>query len=133
LSGATDREVRVQLLRLAPGTLVPRHRHAGEVHAFNLAGWRELIDTGERVGPGGYVYEPPGNIDSWRAIGDSPVLLFTTTRGALDYLDDQGGVLSRTTTASSRLSWDAFLAGGEARGGTGESPRREPLPATPAR
>ena len=29
------------LLRLSPGVVVPRHRHRGEVHAFNLAGYRQ--------------------------------------------------------------------------------------------
>jgi 2,4'-dihydroxyacetophenone dioxygenase len=43
---------------------------APEVHALNLAGTRKLLDTGEVVGPGGYVYEPAGNVDSWMAIGD---------------------------------------------------------------
>jgi hypothetical protein len=58
---------RALLLLLEPGTVVPRHRHLGEVHGFNLQGERELIESGAKiVGPGGYVYEPPGNVDSWR-------------------------------------------------------------------
>jgi hypothetical protein len=34
-----------------PGSAVAVHRHTGDVHAFNLAGTREIFGTGERVGP----------------------------------------------------------------------------------
>jgi ChrR Cupin-like domain len=40
-----------ELMRLEPGAGVPLHRHTREVHAFNLAGTREIFGTGERVGP----------------------------------------------------------------------------------
>ena len=40
-----------ELMRLEPGSAVAVHRHTGEVHAFNLAGTREIFGTGERVGP----------------------------------------------------------------------------------
>jgi hypothetical protein len=35
------------LLRLSPGVVVPRHRHRGEVHAFNLAGYRQIAGRDE--------------------------------------------------------------------------------------
>lgn len=88
------------LLRIEPGTVVPRHRHHGEVHAFNLSGWRELIETGEIVGPGGYVYEPVGNVDSWKAVGDEPVIVHITSYGAMEYLDENDQVLRSDTAAS---------------------------------
>jgi 2,4'-dihydroxyacetophenone dioxygenase len=44
-----DNRARALLLRLEPGTVVPRHRHLGDVQAFNLSGQRQL-DTGEVVG-----------------------------------------------------------------------------------
>jgi len=100
LHGERDGDTRALLLRLEPGTVVGRHRHAGEVHAFNLAGERKLLDTGEVVGPGGYVYEPPGNVDSWMAVGDRPLLVFVTVRGALASLDGRGKVVRRDSTAS---------------------------------
>jgi len=89
----------VGLLRVDAGVLVPWHRHTGEVHAFNLEGWREL-DTGERIGPGGYVYEPPGNVDSWRAVGDEPVVVLVVVRGAVEHLDQAGAVTQRHDAAS---------------------------------
>ena len=95
---------RVLLLRLDPGTLVPRHRHLGEVHAFNLAGSRQL-DNGEVVGPGGYVYEPAGNVDSWQAVGQEPVIVHITSFGAMEYLDELGGVVRSDSGSSLRETY----------------------------
>ena len=89
----------VQLLRLAPGTVIPRHRHTGEVHAWNVRGSRRL-QTGELVGPGGYVYEPAGNEDSWQAVGDEALVVHAVVYGAVEYLDEEGRVTSRVTTTS---------------------------------
>ncbi|ACL65057.1 anti-ECFsigma factor, ChrR [Anaeromyxobacter dehalogenans 2CP-1] len=111
LRGSADGDTRALLLRLEPGTLVPRHRHEDEVHALNLAGHRKLLDTGEVVGPGGYVYEPPGNVDSWMAVGDEPVVVFVTVRGAMETLDPQGGVAERSTTAGIAAFYRGVLAG----------------------
>jgi len=97
---------RVLLLRLEPGTLVPLHRHLGEVHAYNLAGQRKLIDTDEIVGPGGYVYEPAGNVDSWMAVGHEPVIVHITSYGAMEYLGPSGDVVKRDRASSLR---DAYL------------------------
>jgi quercetin dioxygenase-like cupin family protein len=112
-----DNDTCVLLLRLEPGTVIARHRHAGEIHALNLAGSREILDTGEVIGPGGYVYEPPGNVDSWRAIGDDPVIVFLTARGAIEYIDGRDQVLSRSTTASVSERYRAFAATGVVPGG----------------
>jgi quercetin dioxygenase-like cupin family protein len=100
LHGRTDDDTRALLLRLEPGTVIARHRHEGEVHALNLAGQRKLIDTGEIIGPGGYVYEPPGNVDSWMAVGDEPLLVFVTVRGAIETLGERDEVTRRSTTRS---------------------------------
>jgi len=97
-----DDRGRVLLLRLEPGILVPRHRHLGEVHGFNVAGQRKLIESGELVGPGAYVYEPAGNVDSWMAVGDEPVIVHILSFGAMEYLGDDGQVLRRDTGSSLR-------------------------------
>lgn len=91
---------RVLLLRLEPGVVVPRHRHLGEVHAVNLSGSRKLLESGELIGPGGYVYEPPGNVDSWMAVGDVPVVVHIVAHGAMEYLDAEGRVTQRDSAAS---------------------------------
>jgi hypothetical protein len=84
----------VHLLQLDPGVAIARHRHTGEVHALNLRGARKL-GTGEVIGAGDYVYEPPGNIDTWAAIGDEPVVIHITIFGAVEYLEDDGRVRLR--------------------------------------
>src|SRR5262249_19334430 len=75
----------VELLRIEPGIVIPLHRHSGEIHAFNLEGSRELC-TGELIGPGDYVYEPVGNTDSWRVVGDVPCVIFVTVMGSVEFL-----------------------------------------------
>jgi 2,4'-dihydroxyacetophenone dioxygenase len=96
---------RVLLLRLEPGTVVPRHRHTGEVHAFHLEGQRKLLETGEIVEAGDYVYEPAGNTDSWMAVGDTPLTVFITVRGAVEYLDERDQVIHRDDTESMRETY----------------------------
>jgi 2,4'-dihydroxyacetophenone dioxygenase len=91
---------RVLLLRVDPDTVIPRHRHLGEVHGFNIAGSRQLLDTGEIVGPGAYVYEPAGNVDSWMGVGDEPVIVHITSFGAMEYLGDNDEVLRRDSASS---------------------------------
>lgn len=108
LRGGDDDDTRVLLLRLEPGTVISRHRHAGEVHAFNLEGSRKILETGEVVEPGGYVYEPPGNVDSWMAVGEVPTVVFVTARGAMDTLDESGHMTSRSTTRSVTESYQRF-------------------------
>lgn len=116
LRGEEDGDTRALLLRLEPGTVVARHRHEGEVHALNLSGHRKLLDTGEVIGPGGYVYEPAGNVDSWMAVGDAPVIVFVTVRGAMETFDPRGGIAERSTTSGLAAAWRRFLAArGEAR------------------
>jgi 2,4'-dihydroxyacetophenone dioxygenase len=115
LHGGGDEDTRVLLLRLEPGTLVPLHRHTGEVHAFNLSGYRELVEQGEVVGPGGYVYEPPGNVDSWRAVGDEPVVVLVTCRGAMETFGEGGAVVARSTTGALSESYRRFLEAARGR------------------
>ena len=88
----------VELLRLQPGEAIPLHRHTGEVHAINLEGSRQL-GSGEVIGPGGYVYEPAGNVDSWKVHGDAPLIVLVVVMGAVEYLDDRGEVISRWTAS----------------------------------
>ena len=101
---------RVLLLRLEPGSLVPLHRHLGEVHAYNLAGQRKLIETGQVVGPGGYVYEPAGNVDSWMAVGDTPVIVHIVAYGAMEYVKPDGEVHHSDNARSLREIYLGYCA-----------------------
>lgn len=82
----------IQLLRLEPGTVIPRHRHTGEVHALNVSGERLLTDIDEVIGPWTYVHESPGDIDTWMAIGDEPCIIHVEVRGTVEYLDERDDV-----------------------------------------
>ncbi len=97
-----------ELMRLEPGSTVPLHRHTDEVHAFNLSGTREIFGTGERVGPGNYVYEPASTIDGWGAIGDEPCIVHIKVAGVIEYLDGSGQVTETASAATQRavyLAW----------------------------
>lgn len=98
------------LLRVEPGTLIPRHRHTGEIHAFNLAGTRLLLDTDEVIGPGTYVHEPVGNVDSWKAIGDEPCVIHIEVNGRIEHLDEEGNVTRVVDAASYRRQYEEWLA-----------------------
>jgi 2,4'-dihydroxyacetophenone dioxygenase len=50
--------------------------------------------TGEIVGSGAYVYEPPGTIDGRWAIGDEPCVIHIQVAGAIEYLGPNGDVSS---------------------------------------
>ena len=75
----------VEMMRMSPGATMPLHRHTGEIHAFNLKGER-LLCTGECIGPGDYVYEPPGNTDWWKVVGDVPLTVLVVVHGEDQYL-----------------------------------------------
>jgi hypothetical protein len=57
------------------------------------------------VGPGGYVYEPQGNVDSWMAVGDEPAVVHAIVEGAVEYLDEHDQVVRRSTATTARESY----------------------------
>lgn len=100
-------EARSLQLKVAPGVVIGRHRHAGEVHAFNVSGARRL-DSGEIAGPGAYVYEPAGNEDSWACVGDEPCVVQITMSGRLVYVGDEGDMLDYTDTPKLKAQYLAW-------------------------
>jgi len=48
--------------RFEPGTIVPTHKHTGEVFAFTLAGSWKYVEYREVNVAGSYLYEPAGSI-----------------------------------------------------------------------
>lgn len=97
----------ISLLRLRAGAVVGPHRHTGGVHGFLLRGRRQLMD-GTICDPGTYVYEPPGNVDAWSAVGAEDLVSLFLVHGSVEYLSDDGEVTFRETAASKRASWDEF-------------------------
>ena len=124
-----------ELMRLEPGSAVAVHRHAGEVHAFTLAGTREIFGTGERVGPGSYVHEPAGTIDGWAAIGEEPCVVPIKVTGAIEYLAENGQVIESVSADTQRalyLAWcreHAVQPAAQILSGTGGTGRLNPTAA----
>ncbi len=100
-------EARTLQLKVAPGVTIPRHRHDGEVHAFNLAGSRRL-DSGDLAGPGAYVYEPAGNEDAWTCIGEEPCVIQISMSGRLTYIGAEGEALDYVDTPKMRAAYLAW-------------------------
>jgi 2,4'-dihydroxyacetophenone dioxygenase len=98
------------LLRVDPGTVIPRHRHTGEVHALVLSGARRIVGETDDIVAGTYVYEPAGNVDSWRAVGDEPCVIHIEVNGRIEYLDDAGAVVRHTDATTARAEYLAWCA-----------------------
>ncbi|MET4729872.1 2,4'-dihydroxyacetophenone dioxygenase [Lysobacter enzymogenes] len=97
----------VELLRMDPGLVMPLHRHTGEIHAYNLCGTRQLC-TGELIGPGDYVYEPPGNVDWWKIVGAEPMIALVVVMGAVEFLGPGGTVRLRASAQSQRAAYERY-------------------------
>jgi quercetin dioxygenase-like cupin family protein len=94
----------VELLRMEPGTVMPLHRHSGEVHCYNLSGSRRLC-TGELIGPGDYVYEPAGHTDWWEVVGAEPLELLVVVTGTIEFLGPADVVTGRIDAAGARAAY----------------------------
>ncbi|MGH8144913.1 MAG: cupin domain-containing protein [Rhodanobacteraceae bacterium] len=92
----------VELLRMEPGVAMPLHRHTGEIHACNLRGSRRLC-TGEIIGPGDYVFEPPGNTDWWKIVGDDVMEALVVVMGTVEFLNADGTVRA-TVSATTQFA-----------------------------
>ena len=60
------------------------------------------------AGPSDYVYEPAGNVDSWKVVGDVPLVVLVVVTGAVEYLDARGNVTRRYTAQTLRDLYDEF-------------------------
>ena len=97
----------VELLRMEPGVAMPLHRHAAETHAFNLSGTRRLA-SGETIGPGDYVYEPPDNVDAWEVVGAEPMIALVVVMGHVEHLASDGSVRSIASASTRRAEYEAY-------------------------
>lgn len=97
----------VELLRMDPGVTMPLHRHTGEIHAYNLSGTRQLC-TGELIGPGDYVFEPPGNVDWWKIVGNEPMIALVVVMGTVEFLGPGGSVRARANATTQRAEYEQY-------------------------
>jgi 2,4'-dihydroxyacetophenone dioxygenase len=95
----------VELLRMTPGTVMPLHRHTGDVHVYTLTGQRQLC-TGEIVGPGDYAFEPAGHIDWWKVVGDEDMLALAVVMGDVEFLGPGGEVRARANVETQRAEFE---------------------------
>lgn len=54
------------------------------------------------------MYEARANIDSWRAIGDTPCVVHIKVVGAVEYLDADGAVIEVVDTTTQRGAYEAW-------------------------
>lgn len=99
-------------LRVAPGTKTGPHRHTGEVNALMLSGRRRILTTGEVLGPGDFVHEPPGNEDDWACEGDEDCVIMITLTGRVEYLGPDGNVDHFTDTGTAQAAYRDYCTRG---------------------
>lgn len=95
----------VELLRMAPGTVMPLHRHTGEVHVHQLSGRRQLC-SGEVLGPGDYAYEPAGHVDWWKVVGGEDLVALVVVMGEVEFLGPGGEVRDRASVHTQRAAYE---------------------------
>lgn len=104
--------------RFAPGTVLPRHEHHGEVHAFTLSGRWGYVEYEWEAAAGDYVYEEPGSVHTLSVPVDATepaVIQFVIDQG-MDFLDADGNPFHREDAASiTELYLGALDAAGTSR------------------
>jgi quercetin dioxygenase-like cupin family protein len=72
------------LARFAPGTILPKHKHFGEVQAYTLEGRWHYLEYDWFAGAGSYVYEPAFSTHTLHVPEDATepaVVLFIVNNG----------------------------------------------------
>jgi len=113
LRAAPSEERYTNLLRVAPGGLLARHRHPGPVEAWVLKGSWRYLEHDWVAKPGDYVYEPIGDVHTLVVDPAEEMITLFQVAGGVVYLDDQDREV-RTDTARSKL--DLYLAHCRAHG-----------------
>lgn len=83
----------VSLVRLAPGSCVPRHRHSGPVTGFVLQGSGRFVEADVTVRCGSFSHEPTDTVDTLRCEGDVDLVVLFSVEGQLEFLAADGAVL----------------------------------------
>ncbi|MFK7943967.1 MAG: 2,4'-dihydroxyacetophenone dioxygenase family protein [Paracoccaceae bacterium] len=80
------------ILRMAPGTQMPRHYHTAVVHGFTLQGEWRYLEHDWTAPKGTYIMEPPGEAHTLVCDADQPIdmMTFFITTGCLIYTDVDG-------------------------------------------
>lgn len=95
----------VELLRMTPGTVMPLHRHVGEVHLHQFTGQRQLC-SGQILGPGDYAYEPAGHVDWWKVVGEEDMVALAVVMGEIEFIAPGGEVRVRANVHTQRADYE---------------------------
>lgn len=103
--------------RFAPGTVLPRHYHHGEVHAWTIAGTWGYEEYDWTASAGDYIYEPAGSVHTLTVPeGGGPATIQFVIDKGLDFLDDDGNVFHvENAETITQLYLDTLEAAGVAR------------------
>ena len=101
--------------RFAPGTVLPKHVHHGEVHAFTLAGRWGYLEYDWESTAGDYVYEEAGSVHTLCVPTDAEepaVIQFVIDQG-MDFLDAEGNAFHSEDAGSiTQMYLDSLAAAG---------------------
>lgn len=84
----------VNLLKVAGGGKVNRHRHSGgQVLGYCLQGSWRYLEREWVARPGTFIYEPPGDIHTLVVDGAEGMLTLFILEGVIQYLDDDDNIV----------------------------------------
>jgi quercetin dioxygenase-like cupin family protein len=92
------------LARFAPGTILPKHRHFGEVQAYTLQGTWHYKEYDWVARAGSLVYEPPGATHTLHVPDDAkePAVILFIVVGGMALLTDEDEVFMLEDVAQMR-------------------------------
>jgi 2,4'-dihydroxyacetophenone dioxygenase len=99
------------LARFAPGTILPKHKHFGEVQAYTLQGTWHYKEYDWFAHAGTLVFEPPGSTHTLHVPEDAKepaVILFIVT-GGMALLTDEDEVFMLEDVAEMRTRYSETL------------------------
>jgi len=98
-----------------PGYLGRLHRHVGDVFAVTVSGAWKYLEHPEINKAGSYLYEPDQSFHTFKCLDDNTEIteFWAIVQGALEYIDDEGNLLSTLDAAAARkLYQDACVEQG---------------------
>ena len=94
--------------RSEPGYLGRRHRHVGDVFAVTVSGAWKYLEHPEVNRAGSYLYEPDQSFHTFKCLDDNEGIteFWAIVQGALEYIDEDGNVLSTLDAAAARQIYE---------------------------
>ena len=101
--------------RFAPGTVLPKHYHHGEVHAWTVEGTWGYLEYDWSASAGDYIFEPAGSVHTLVVPSEAagPATIQFVIEQGLDFLDEHGEPFHVEDAESiTRLYVDTLAAAG---------------------